>query len=51
MNEDFDDCPPGYVSEIKAYIDDQYGSLQIYLARIGVDDILQQQIKQNLLER
>lgn len=50
LSDDFACCPPGFVSEIHDHINSTYGSLQEYFKRIGVDEIKQQAIIENMLK-
>ncbi|KAJ5678628.1 hypothetical protein N7462_006872 [Penicillium macrosclerotiorum] len=49
LDEDYTRCPPGFIDDITAYLEEKYGGVQSYLAGIGVDAPMQEQIRQTLL--
>lgn len=49
LSEDFADCPRNWVTDVHNHIRQTCGSAHRYLDRIGVDEILRQKIRLNVL--
>lgn len=49
LGEDYTRCPPGFVEAVTQYLQDKYGGVKGYLAGIGIDEEMQEHIRQKLL--
>ncbi|KAJ5157525.1 uncharacterized protein N7482_008625 [Penicillium canariense] len=49
LGADYTRCPPNFVEAMTGYLDRKYGGVREYLAAVGVDGGMQEQIRQNLL--
>lgn len=49
LGEDYTRCPRGFVKAISQYLQDKYGGVKGYLAGIGIDEEMQEHIRQKLL--
>lgn len=45
LDSTFAGCPPDFVEKIIAHIEERYGGINSYLARVGVDEVQQNQIQ------
>lgn len=48
LDESYTRCPPGFVRDTTNYLDERYGGVGKYLAGIGVDEAMQEGIRQRL---
>ena len=51
LGEEFATCPAGFVQELAEHLEDVYGGVKWYLRRIGVDERMQDKVKENMLVR
>lgn len=49
LGEDYTRCPPGFVEAVTQYLQDKYGGVGGYLAGIGIDEEMQEHIRQKFL--
>jgi protein tyrosine/serine phosphatase len=50
LGPEFAGCAPGFVEEVKRYLDEKHGGVRGYLRSIGVGDEVMAQIRRLLLE-
>ena len=50
MGEEFAACPAGFVQEIADHLQHVYGGVNQYLTHLGVDENIQNKIKENILD-
>lgn len=49
LGEEYTRCPPGFVDAMMQYLREKYGGVVGYLAGIGIDEEMQESIRQKLL--
>jgi protein tyrosine/serine phosphatase len=50
LGPEFAECAPGFIEEVKRYLDERYGGVRGYLRSIGVEDGVMAQVRRLLLE-
>ena len=51
MGEEFAACPAGFVQEMADHLQHTYGGVNQYLTHIGVDEKIQNKVKENMLDK